>query len=348
MSRVSGRRSSSLGAVRKAAEYAWGGVEKATTHAKDGFEELLGYHLASRHEGVDSLLFGAQQRHEAINDGRAPKAPACCEKPLASSICKEQPAAFGLVATAGNAATRLRRFSLSVTRATTRDGFEEFYDYEGRPEPRTECDLEGSMPAAGETQLLKHPVACENSLASAKSRVRRGRSPAALVRRQSTASNTKTRNGFEEFFGYEDTKMSQAESSSANGIRQRTCKRPLAVDPPSQLRDRFGRSLAAKREETDHGANEEPKQLADQQALFPQVMDATEASLSMIRTAIEEKKELLKAEAAPEQFEQLCEEIRLLKAQQARLAGALWETQLQNDGEDVGTEMQLKAWLGNV
>jgi len=283
--------------VRRAAEYTSDGVDSATRTAKDGFEELSSHHPATR--------------PEAMQDGRPPKPP-----------CGERSPASTSVSRVGRAAARLRKFSWGATKRTSsRDGFEEFYGYEGRLEPRTERELAEAASSGRGTQL-KLPLAGEKLLASDGYSVSGGISPAAVdqLRRLSTPTSTKTRDGFEEFFGYEDER-------------------------PTLLRDRFGRNAAARQAGTDKGAKKEATPL---EGSCPQVMDATEASLSMIRTAIEDKKELLKAKTSPELFDQICQEIRLLKSQQARLAGALWENQLQNNGEGVGTEMQLKAWLGNV
>jgi len=252
---------------------------------------------------------------------RPPKPP--CGDEMSPASCKS-----GGGSRVGRVAARLRKFSWGATKRTTsRDGFEEFYGYEGRPEPRTESELAEAAPKLRGPQL-ELPLAGEKSLAREGYGVRGARSPAAVDRLQklsTPASSTKTRDGFEEFFGYDDER-------------------------PTLLRAGFGRNVAARQAKVDKGAKKEAKAFVDKEASSPQVMDATEASLCMIRTAIEEKKELLRAKTSPQLFEQICEEIRLLKSQQARLAGALWENQLQNNGEDVetGTEMQLKAWLGNV
>lgn len=278
--------------MRKAAELAGDGMDGATRPADHGFEGFSGLHLPA-------------PRHETMQDARPPKPPRG-EKSPASSTSR-----------VGRAAARLRKFSWgATTRASSRDGFEEFYGYEGRVEPRTESELAEAASSGRGTQL-NLPLPGESSLASDGCAASGGVSPAAVeqLRRLSTPTSTKTRDGFEDFFGYEER--------------------------PTLLRDRFGRNAAEKARQAGKGkgAKKEVK---------PQVMDATEASLSMIRTAIEDKKELLKAKTSPELFDQICEEIRLLKAQQTRLAGALWENQLQSNGENVGTEMQLKAWLGDV
>jgi len=168
---------------------------------------------------------------------------------------------------------------------------------------------------------------------------RRCTSPAALRRlwRPAAASDEPSepsapvRDGFEEFFGYGEG----AESSTS--------------ELPSLLQETRVQSPVDKHSQSAPKTDivtltQEIEKVSQAQASHPQVMDATEASLSMIRSAIEDRKVLLKEKRGKE-FDEICAEIQQLKWQQTRLAGALWQGQCQDGGEDGHMEMQLKGWM---